>query len=735
MEKKVIYLDYNASTPIDPRVAEAMKPFLDKHFGNPSSSHAYGSTSRMAVEEAREHLARLIHCEPWEIIFTSGGTESNNMAIKGAAFANQHKGKHIITSQVEHPAVTEVCSYLEKQSFSVSYLPVDEYGMVNPDDVEKALRPDTILISIMHANNEVGSIQPIEKIGLIAKRNGILFHSDAAQSTGKIPVDVQKMQVDLLSIAGHKLYAPKGVGALYIRTGVQLEKFMHGADHERNLRAGTENILEIVGLGEAAQLAMESIQTEMPRQQSIRDYLYQELLERHPEMKLNGHPEIRLPNTLNVSFPGVEANTLLAELQGVAASAGAACHSEQVDVSPVIEAMKIPTEYAMGTVRFSVGKYSSFQEIDEAVSQISESLSKLKTGNDPGLINLDWKEIKLTHFTHGLGCACKLRPQVLEEVLQNLPPLADTSILVGTESSDDAAVVAISEDMALVQTLDFFTPIADDPYLFGAIAAANALSDIYAMGAKPMFALNIVGFPSNRLPIEVLKQILTGAQDKAAEAGIPILGGHTVDDTEPKYGMVVNGRVHPDKILRNNTAKPNDVILLTKPIGTGILATALKRGLLQEVDAVEFQQSMARLNKLPAEIMESFPVSACTDVTGFGLLGHLKEMSGGSGVDVELWSDKVPVFPKVKQFIAANVIPGGTKDNLAFVQDWIQPSPQIDELSLTLLADAQTSGGLLIAIKEDEADRLLQKLLEAGIESTAIIGKFRSKGKGIIHIL
>ncbi len=734
MEKELIYLDYNASTPIDPEVAEAMRPYLDKHFGNPSSTHTFGTISRKAVETAREQIAALIHCEPWEIIFTSGGTESNNMAIKGVAFAHQQKGKHIITSAIEHPAVSEVCAYLSRNGFDISYIPVDEFGVVDIDQLTKAIRPDTILISIMHANNEVGTIQPINEIGRIAKKHQIIFHTDAAQSIGKLEVDVNAMQVDLLSVAGHKIYAPKGIGALYIRTGIKLEKFMHGADHERNLRAGTENTLEIVGLGKAAELAASSLYDQVVRQTQLRDYLFEQLESSIPDIKLNGHPEKRLPNTLNISFPGIEANTLLAELSGIAASAGAACHSEHIDVSPVIEAMKIPIEYAMGTIRLSVGKYTNFQEIDEAVSMISSSLKKLKSTDDFHYSPSDIKGIKLTQFTHGLGCACKLRPQILEEVLHGLSPLADTSILVGTESSDDAAVYAINDEMALVQTLDFFTPIADDPYLFGAIAAANALSDIYAMGAKPMFALNIVGFPSNRLPIQVLKDILQGAQDKAAEAGIPILGGHTVDDSEPKYGMVVNGKVHPSKILRNNTAQPGNWLIITKSIGTGILATALKRGLLNQDEANEFLQSMASLNKKAAEVMEAFPVTACTDVTGFGLLGHLKEMSVGSGLDVEIELSKVPVFPKVNQFIAANVIPGGTRDNLAFVKNWINPDEDIDELSLFLLADAQTSGGLLIAIPDESVESLLSALRTAGIEKASIIGRFLNAGRGNILI-
>jgi len=242
----MIYLDYNATTPIDPEVVEAMKPYLDIYFGNPSSSHQLGAQTKMAVEKARKQVAEMIGADSSEIIFTSGGTESNNYAVKGAAFANRHKGNHIITSSVEHPAIFEVCKYLENQGFEVTYLPVDEFGMISIADLKSAITPKTILISIMHANNEVGTIQPISEIGKIAKEKGILFHTDAAQSIGKVKVNVKEIGVDMLSIAGHKLYAPKGIGALYLREGVKLEKLMHGADHEQNMRAGTENVLEIV---------------------------------------------------------------------------------------------------------------------------------------------------------------------------------------------------------------------------------------------------------------------------------------------------------------------------------------------------------------------------------------------------------------------------------------------------------------------------------------------------------
>ncbi len=730
-----IYLDFNATTPIAKEVANAMQPFLDEYFGNPSSVHEYGIKTKLAIEKARAQIAKFINCEPSEIVFTSGGTESNNFAIRGIAFANKEKGNHIITSSVEHPAVFEVCKYLEKFGFEITYLPVDKYGMVDSVNLQSAIRPDTILISIMHANNEVGTIQPIQELALIAKKHNIFFHSDAAQSLGKIHVDVKEMGVDLLSIAGHKLYAPKGIGALYIKNGVKLEKLIYGADHEQNLRAGTENVLEIVGLGKACELAMETLDENIAHYKKTRDYLYKLIKEELPDIQLNGHPEKRLPNTLSISFPKVEANTLISRLDGVAASAGAACHAESIDVSAVLEAMAVPLDYAMGTIRFSTGRGLSMTDIKKAATEII-SMVKTLMPKEKENINISaktTKEIKLTHYTHGLGCACKIQPQNLEKVLQNLPLLSDINVMVGTETSDDATVYKLNNDLALVQTLDFFTPIVDDPYDFGAIAAANALSDIYAMGAKPVFALNIVGFPEDTLPLEILENILKGAHDKASEAGIPVLGGHTIEDPEPKYGMVVSGTIHPDKIIKNKGAKPGDVLILTKPLGTGILSTAIKRGLVDDILKKEVTDIMSTLNKIASETMLNFNISACTDVTGFGLLGHLRELTRASKCNADIFFDRIPFIREVKSLATAGIIPGGTYNNLDFVKEDIDfgSRTRTDQL---LLSDAQTSGGLLVVIPEKESKQYLEKLKNAGIDNAAIIGTFTIHGKGKITI-
>ncbi|MFP3870126.1 MAG: cysteine desulfurase family protein [Syntrophobacteria bacterium] len=375
---KPIYLDYNATTPVDPEVAEAMKPYLLEHFGNPSSSHWYGIQTKKAVEKARRQVAKLLHCNTHEVVFTSGGSESNNYAIKGAALLSRPRGNHIITSAIEHPAVIEVCRYLQAKDFQVTYLPVDQYGLVDPEQLERAITAQSILITIMHANNEVGTIQPVAEIARIARKHGIVFHTDAAQSVGKIPTRVDELGVHLLSVAGHKLYGPKGIGALYIQRGVRLEKLIHGADHEQNLRAGTENVLEIVGLGKACEIAGRNLEKNMFHMKKMRDLLYEGLQKHWPEIKLNGHPEKRLPNTLSLSFRGIEANTLLSEAEEVAASAGAACHSDSVDVSRVLAAMHLPLENAMGTVRFSVGKMTTEDEIRRAVDIVGQTAKRLQ---------------------------------------------------------------------------------------------------------------------------------------------------------------------------------------------------------------------------------------------------------------------------------------------------------------------------------------------------------------------
>jgi len=375
-----IYLDYNATTPVDPEVAAAMLPCIREHFGNPSSAHAYGVEARRIVERARGQVASLLRCRPGEVLFTSGGTESNNHALKGAARALRSRGNRIVTSAVEHPAVMEVCHALSAEGFEVSVIPVDATGLVDLAALERAIGERTILVSVMHANNEVGTIQPIGEIARLARRRGALVHTDAAQSVGKIPVDVADLGVDLLTLAGHKLYAPKGVGALYIREGVRLETFMHGAGHESGRRAGTENVIGIAGLGAACEAARRGLEANGERMRKTRDRLQEALLRAVADVRVNGHPDARLPNTLSVSFRGLDAGGLLAAMEGLAASAGAACHGASVEVSRTLRAMAVPLEWARGTIRLSTGKSTTEGEVDRAVEIIAGAVQRLRNG-------------------------------------------------------------------------------------------------------------------------------------------------------------------------------------------------------------------------------------------------------------------------------------------------------------------------------------------------------------------
>ena len=378
-----IYLDVNGTTPLDPEVVDAMQPFWGAAFGNPSSGHAYGRHPRAAVAEARQQVADLLGCQPEEVIFTSGGTEANNHAIKGLLMAD-HRGGHIITSSVEHPAVLAVCRFLARFGVQATYLPVDAHGQVNPEAVEAAIRKETRLISIMHANNEVGTLQPVAEIAAIARFRGIPFHTDAAQSVGKIPTRVDDLGVDLLSVAGHKLYAPKGVGALYARSGLALENFCHGAGQEGGRRAGTENVALVVALGKACDIANRGLERHARHMRDMRERLHRSLAGSLEGIALNGHPDRRLPNTLSLSFAGIDANRLLAALDGdVAASAGAACHADSVAVSHVLQAMQVPEDRARGTVRFSVGRTTTQEEIDSALAIIIETIRGLRKETKP----------------------------------------------------------------------------------------------------------------------------------------------------------------------------------------------------------------------------------------------------------------------------------------------------------------------------------------------------------------
>jgi len=372
----MIYLDYNASTPVVQQVLDEMLPYLKEKYGNPSSSHSFGAACRAGIEQARERVALLLGCETSEIIFTSGATESNNMVIIGVA-ASSPQRNHIITSTIEHPAVLEPCRALERQGFTVTYLPVDRCGLVDPADLEKAITPETALVTIMHSNNEVGTIQDIRELSRIASSRGVLFHTDAAQSVGKVPVNVDDLGVDFLTVAGHKFYAPKGIGALYIRSGRKLQPLLHGAGHERGLRPGTENTAFIVGLGMACMIAVEIIKTEGTRQERLGRRLYDGLKKAGLNVQLNGHSERKLPNTWNISFMGFTAAEVMDALgKDIAVSPGAACHGDSVTASHVLVAMGVPLEQSRGAIRFSLGRETAEAEIDRVIERLKSNLPR-----------------------------------------------------------------------------------------------------------------------------------------------------------------------------------------------------------------------------------------------------------------------------------------------------------------------------------------------------------------------
>ncbi len=376
--ERAIYLDHNATTPVDPAVFAALRPYLETEFGNPSSGHEYGQAAREAVEHARRQVAELLGADPTEIVFTGGGSEADNLAICGVAFSQWDRGRHIVTTAVEHPAVLNTCRYLQRRhGFTVTVLPVDQTGLVDPDDVRRALRDDTILVSVMHAQNEVGTLQPLADIAAVVRERGVLFHSDAAQSAGKVPVAVKDLGVDLLAVAGHKLYAPKGVGALYVRNGLTLEPLIHGAGHEAGRRAGTENVAGIVGLGKACALARKHLHAEALRLQGLRDGLWRRLAGGIPGVRLHGHPERRLPNTLNIGVAGVAGDDLLAAVPCIAASTGSACHAGRAEPSGVLLAMGFGPAEALTAVRLSLGRFNTEEDVGTAADLLIAAAATL----------------------------------------------------------------------------------------------------------------------------------------------------------------------------------------------------------------------------------------------------------------------------------------------------------------------------------------------------------------------
>ena len=377
---KKIYLDYAATAPCDPEVVRAMEPYFFDKFGNASSIHAYGQEAKAAVEDAREKLASFLGAKPEEIVFTSGGTESDNFAIEGVAYAMQKKGNHIITTAIEHHAVSQPCKFLEKQGFNITTVGVDKYGLVSPEEIKEAITDKTILISVIHANNEIGTIQPISEIGRIAREKGIYFHTDAVQTVGHVPVNVDDLNVDLLSLSAHKFYGPKGVGALYIRKGTRIERFLHGGDQEKSRRASTLNTTGIVGLGKAIELCRDKMEKEASYQVSLRDKLIKEIADKIPEVYLNGHPTKRLPNNVNFSIKYIEGESILLSLDmlGIAASTGSACTSSSLEPSHVLLAIGLSHEIAHGSLRISLGRWTKESDINYLLEHLPRVVEKLR---------------------------------------------------------------------------------------------------------------------------------------------------------------------------------------------------------------------------------------------------------------------------------------------------------------------------------------------------------------------
>ena len=378
---KRIYMDNGATTRVTEPVFEAMKPYFCEIYGNPSSAHNFGYVSRHAVDAAREQVARAINADVNEIYFTGCGTESDNWAVRGAAYENVKKGRHIITTAIEHHAILHTCAQLEKEGFEVTYLPVDEYGFVTPEQLDAAIRPDTTLVSIMTANNEIGTIEPIAELAAVCKKHGVLFHTDAVQAIGSVKIDVKAMQIDMLSMSGHKFHAPKGIGVLYIRKGVRLQQFMNGGAQERNRRAGTENLASIVGIGKAIELATADIDAHNEKLSAIRDHMIERILKEIPYTRLNGHPTTRLPGNVNVCFRFIEGESLLMLLdaKGIAGSSGSACTSGSLDPSHVLLAIGLPHEIAHGSLRLSLSEENTMEEADYVVDALVEIVSRLRS--------------------------------------------------------------------------------------------------------------------------------------------------------------------------------------------------------------------------------------------------------------------------------------------------------------------------------------------------------------------
>ena len=772
---QIIYLDYNATTYIHEEVAKDMQPYLSTLFGNPSSSHIFGVKTKQAVHKARQQVSTMLGCSPSEVIFTSGGSESNNYSIKGVAYhyMHNHPGEQfeIVTSIIEHPSVLEVFKYLEKtykNIITVKYLPVNNEGIINMTEAKKLITNKCIFISIMHANNETGSLQPISEISSYAKsiNPNIIMHTDASQSVGKVPVNVNDLKVDLLTICSHKFYGPKGIGALYIKQGIEkrMEKIIHGANHESNLRAGTENVLEIVGIGSACELVSKELKNRIKHFKKTRNILYKALIENNPNIILHGpsinvdddldKEEQRLSNTLYISFPNIKANLILDLLSDkIACSSGAACHSDEVKMSYVLSAMNVQPEVAMGTLRISTGLRLTETDAELSAKYINNVVNDLYSNNNNN--NINTVQCRLTKNTHGMGCGCKLSPKLLNNILNSLPKMkcieTNPNIIVSNSTNDDACVYSLSQietnKTNLISTIDFLTPICDNPFDYGEITCANALSDIYAMGGEPINALSIVAFPIERLSLDILKQILTGVLTKADEANCPILGGHSIEDNEPKIGLSVNGICNVDHVWKNSTPEIDDVIILTKPIGVGVIMTGVKRDYVHESkdkcvkDAID---SMKMLNKYHVSVIKEIEtqkgkvVNACTDVTGFGLVGHLVEcIANSKELSIEIELSKVKFFDKSKEMVEMNIYSNAAENNLNYYSNKCKYSEDVARVEKILMNDPQTSGGLVLFVNKEKVDDVVKEFEDKKLQDW-VIGrtvKNEIEGESIVKVI
>ena len=722
-----LYFDFNATTPVAAEVREAMMPYLGERFGNPSSDSRLGRAAREAVEAARAEVAALIGARPDEIVFTGGGTEASNLAIRGAGLAD---GAAVVTSAIEHPATEACCALLERAGRSVRRVAPRADGVLDPDDLARAIDGATGLVTLIHAQNEIGTLQPVAAAAALARAAGALVHADAAQSLGKVPVDVTALGVDLLSIAGHKLYAPKGVGALFVRRGVSLRPVIVGAGQERGLRPGTENVPCIVGLGVACRLARETLAETGPRLARLTAWLLARLRAEVPGLVLVGEGAERLPNTLNLLFPGrvgagadrrdragrrLDRLGLPRRQRGAVVGAAGARHRPGGGARRGAAVARPRHDRRRG--RGGCGRPR--RRLAPARRRDNHSTRSLRMT----VTAIADPVVRLTELAHGGGCGCKLAPSVLQALLAEQPQAGPfAQLLVGTETGDDAAVWQVDENTCVIATTDFFMPMVDDPRDFGRIAATNAISDVYAMGGRPIMALAVLGMPLGKLPVETVRAILAGGAEICAEAGIPVAGGHSIDAPEPIYGLAVIGLCRPEEVRRNRGARPGDALILTKGIGVGIYSAAIKRQALDAAGYAEFVASTTRLNRVGTRLGQLDHVHAVTDVTGFGLLGHALEMARGSGATLAIEAAEVPLLAQAEALARAGFVTGASGRNWASYGVEASLPAEMPDWQRQILTDPQTSGGLLVACHPAEADGLVAAIRAEGYPMARRIG-------------